>query len=531
MSERSSSRSQFVERPKASSLPRLRMSTGRQGSKLRRPQQPHLEGQRPGARGAAALTPAQKRSSERPQPRRRAPPPRARRARRIPRVSIRRSTGSVPRAGDLGERGRGRPAGRSPSARGGPGRGQKPWAKQMSRRAPASMWGTPQRSRRTRTGASQPVAARSCPAVCGSGRRANRCQAAAGPAAASPVPAAPARSPALAARPLLIAASCLSAGRAGQVRPWPYRRRGRPAGAPRPRAFAGGPPSPSPPPGAARGGRRTRPPASRAARERSPRVERAEQPALAHLAVLDVFGELGRRVGRSRARGPGRSAPAARPAGSAQGVHVGGQRAAVGRDEGRALPSTRSPLKQTPSALRKQTWSAAWPGVARARRPPCSSPSPGRTTGGAPDPARRLGQPAAPSAWSPCAWVRRTVPMPPRSAAAARIASRWRGVVGAGVDHRAGARAVEVGVGACQGHRPRVGGEDPEDLGVARGRLRSSEPGIAPAPSATASGERGSTSMLGDLVWRSPRARPRARARPGRRRRGGSRAPARRLPA
>ena len=33
-------------------------------------------------------------------------------------------------------------------------------------------------------------------------------------------------------------------------------------------------------------------------------------------------------------------------------------------------------------------------------------------------------------------------------------------VVGARVDHRAGALAVEVGVGPFQRHRPRVGGED-----------------------------------------------------------------------
>ena len=50
MSERSSSRSQLVERPKASSLPRLRMSTGRQGSKLEA-QDLHLERQRPGVAG------------------------------------------------------------------------------------------------------------------------------------------------------------------------------------------------------------------------------------------------------------------------------------------------------------------------------------------------------------------------------------------------------------------------------------------------------------------------------------------------
>ena len=59
MSARSSSRSQLVERPKASSLPRLRMSAGRQGSK-REAQQLHLERHRPGARrrGVDALAEA-----------------------------------------------------------------------------------------------------------------------------------------------------------------------------------------------------------------------------------------------------------------------------------------------------------------------------------------------------------------------------------------------------------------------------------------------------------------------------------------
>ncbi len=42
------------------------------------------------------------------------------------------------------------------------------------------------------------------------------------------------------------------------------------------------------------------------------------------------------------------------------------------------------------------------------------------------------------------------------------------GVVGARVDHQAGIGAVEVGVGPLQRHRPRIGGDETRDLGVAR---------------------------------------------------------------
>ncbi len=65
-------------------------------------------------------------------------------------------------------------------------------------------------------------------------------------------------------------------------------------------------------------------------------VEGGEQAALAHLAVLDVLGQLRRRVGD-----PGAVAGADQldrlGLHAAQRVHVGGERAAVGRDEGRAL--------------------------------------------------------------------------------------------------------------------------------------------------------------------------------------------------
>ena len=56
MSARSSSRSQLVERPNESSLVRVSVSAGRQGSKLG-PQQLEL-GRERAAASAAALTPA-----------------------------------------------------------------------------------------------------------------------------------------------------------------------------------------------------------------------------------------------------------------------------------------------------------------------------------------------------------------------------------------------------------------------------------------------------------------------------------------
>src|SRR6478735_3881823 len=65
--------------------------------------------------------------------------------------------------------------------------------------APASMCGTPQRSRRTRTGPSSPSSS-IVPLVFGSGRRAIRCQAIPTPAAARAIPASPPSIPTPAAR-------------------------------------------------------------------------------------------------------------------------------------------------------------------------------------------------------------------------------------------------------------------------------------------------------------------------------------------
>ena len=42
------------------------------------------------------------------------------------------------------------------------------------------------------------------------------------------------------------------------------------------------------------------------------------------------------------------------------------------------------------------------------------------------------------------------------------------GVVGARIDHHAGIGAEQIGVGPFQRHRPRVGGDDLQDLGMSR---------------------------------------------------------------
>ena len=75
----------------------------------------------------------------------------------------------------------------------------------------ASMWGTPQRSRRTRTAPSSPSSS-IVPSCCGSGRRASRCQATAAADAARPVVVAAPIRPARTARLRLLALTplCIS---------------------------------------------------------------------------------------------------------------------------------------------------------------------------------------------------------------------------------------------------------------------------------------------------------------------------------
>ena len=129
------------------------MSTGRQGSNSSA-QQLHLEGQRPGARGGGvdALAEALEQGAQLGVERRRLALGGAADAER-PHQPVDRQPLLAGHLGDPAARRRG---GRSPSARAGPGRGRSPAANQRSAAAPASTWGTPQRSRRTRTGPSSP---------------------------------------------------------------------------------------------------------------------------------------------------------------------------------------------------------------------------------------------------------------------------------------------------------------------------------------------------------------------------------------
>ena len=111
----------------------------------------------------------------------RAPPASRSATRRMPSVRISRSTGSPSSPAISESRPRGDPAvevhlpepvlGVAEALRRTRGR----------RRCAASMWGTPQRSRRDLAPAPSSPASSSVPSACGSGRRASRCQAAAAP--------------------------------------------------------------------------------------------------------------------------------------------------------------------------------------------------------------------------------------------------------------------------------------------------------------------------------------------------------------
>ena len=86
-------------------------------------------------------------------------------------------------------------------------------------------------------------------------------------------------------------------------------------------------------------------------------------------------------------------------------------------------PRIRSPQNRS-LPMRKQRWSSVWPGVASAVSPATSSPSAGR--------AGSTPSSSTPPMWSRWEWVTSTVPMPPRSSAAARTASMWPASSGPG---------------------------------------------------------------------------------------------------
>ena len=138
------------------------------------------------ASAAAALTPGAEGLEQRAQLAGRARPPRARRRGGCP-GSASGGRSAAPPARPSRRPGRGPRGGRSRSARAGPGRGRSPGRSRGRRRSSASMWGTPQRSRRTRTRPSSPSSS-IVPRCFGSGRRASQCQAAAVAAVGEPGP-------------------------------------------------------------------------------------------------------------------------------------------------------------------------------------------------------------------------------------------------------------------------------------------------------------------------------------------------------
>ena len=147
MSARSSSRSQLVERPKASSLVTV-SDVGRAPRLELEAQELELDRQRRrrSPRGVDAGAVGVERRAQR---RRRARASSRCATRRRPSVRIRRSSCEALRPGELGRAARRRRAGRGRAARAGPGRGRSPGRTRAScDRARARTWGTPQRSRR-----------------------------------------------------------------------------------------------------------------------------------------------------------------------------------------------------------------------------------------------------------------------------------------------------------------------------------------------------------------------------------------------
>ena len=184
MSARSSSRSQLVERPKASSLPTARMSTGRQGSNSRR-SSCISNGQRRRRRAAAALTPGAEASSRARSSGSSAASSRSA-ARRMPERAHQAVDRQPLRARHLREPALRPPGGRSPSARAGPGRGTKPWreAEVVRGRRPRRGARPSGRARTSHPALAAPRSSIVALAACGSGRRQASCQPAA-PAAAA----------------------------------------------------------------------------------------------------------------------------------------------------------------------------------------------------------------------------------------------------------------------------------------------------------------------------------------------------------
>ena len=178
--------------------------------------------------------------------------------------------------------------------------------------------------------------------------------------------------------------------------------------------------------------------------------ERGRQLALAVEAMLDVLVDLGRRVGD-----PGSVARESSTVARAQAlerVEVGGQRAAVGRDEGRALAEDEI-AAEADVAQKEEDVVVAVPGRGHdLERAHASGPfatvmatagaglARGLVTGS--DLAEQQGpQPARRRSGRACEWVSRTPAMPPRSSPASRTASRCALVGRPRVDHVGGVPA------------------------------------------------------------------------------------------
>ena len=296
---------------------------------------------------------------------------------------------------------------------------QKPCPNQRSWGLAARIRGIPQRSREISTSPSSPVT-RSSPSVFGSGRlkSCHQIPAAVAPKMALPRPVAAA--PPFSRRPRSIRITPLIPGGS------------RPSSSSFSRwaciAIAAGPRSCS--------GTSSQTSARSFARERSPRSSAAtSRPSRSCGARRTRRSSPPGRRSRGRGRGgAGRDRVASRRRSE---CHVVGERAAVlaGRDDGRALAEDQvageavviPPEAGCSRSRKKQTWSAAWPGVG-------STPSPARgcasCAGSGSTPSNR-----APSAWSPWEWVSSTAPIPPRASAAAANRLDVAGVGRPRIDH------------------------------------------------------------------------------------------------
>jgi uncharacterized delta-60 repeat protein len=196
-------------------------------------------------------------------------------------------------------------------------------------------------------------------------------------------------------------------------------------------------------------------------------LEGGEQATLAHLAVLDVLGELDGGVS-DPGTVAGRHQLDLLALEQAQRIHVGGERAIAGRDDRRAEPE-HEVAAEADAVLAEEAdvvggvaggGEDAQAGVGLAALGEHDLGAEPVGAGGVV--AMRVGEQDEPD---PAAVGRRN---PDRLQVSL--------VLGPGVDHDAGVSPVYVGVRPFQRHRPRVRGDDPQNLGMP-GRLAHRLPG------------------------------------------------------